>query len=194
MKVFITVSALFTEDQVRARAKQDRNEKFAKLGSDQRGKPESVMLEIQRLGGGVLSNLVEHVGDLTHRMSHHAKFEDFGFDTVSEKIPKLLRSLKSGYGFEREHKENLKNNAEYSKQSIEELNAKYDKLLNLYVKEHSKLKVYNDLQSRARSAAIYAGKQQWDDVIRNLDVLNRVLKKGEKTWNSMASQYNPNYR
>lgn len=90
---------------------------FVKLGDDQRGTPESVMIDVQFLmGGGVLNPIVEHVGDLTHRVTHLVKYtpsdrlpssSELGYWMVDEKVHKCLRMLQHGYGFNREFEQNI---------------------------------------------------------------------------------------
>ena len=84
---------------------------FEELGDQQRGEPERAMLRVQfAMGGGVLNPVVEHVGDITHRMSHMVKY---GTVLGREKIIKTYDWLATRYGFEREFEENLRNNARY---------------------------------------------------------------------------------
>ena len=76
---------------------------FMAVADQQRGAPEHAMLRVQRtMGGGVLSVMVEHIGDLTHRMTEHADAGMWLEDIIQEKVKRGIRYLTSGYGFEKE--------------------------------------------------------------------------------------------
>ena len=153
---------------------------FVKLGSAQRDKPESAMLRVQHaIGGGVLSFAVEHIGDLTHRMTHMVPYENLGTEMVADKVTKILRALRNPYGFEREHLENVKNNAAYRKISYEEAKKKVDDALKAYAQEHNKLPVYNKAQWMARESAIALGEQDFYRAETFLGALERMLEKGK---------------
>jgi len=147
----------------------DAGDAFNNLASQQRGDPELAMINAQKvLGGGVMSHALEHVGDLTHRMSEKGGF--FGSEYVRPKVESVLRSLKSGYGFAREHLENMAG----SKISPESENA----VLNRYANEHSKLPVYNKNQELGRDAAIALGKKDFDTATQKLEKLDKRIKSG----------------
>jgi hypothetical protein len=96
---------------------QTKLDRLREAGDTQRGIPESVMLScvknIQKFGGpAMLTHLLEHVGDLSHRASRSNAISN-----VDEKVKMALRltSPKEGYmGLEEEIEYGLKNNAEYS--------------------------------------------------------------------------------
>lgn len=156
-------------------------EAFLELGDDQRGWPERAMLDVQEAnGGGVLNFVVEHTGDLTHRMTHMLKYGRSGRGYVVDKAEKVLRTLKNPYGFAREHQENLKANAEYHKKDLEQHKKNVERALNKYAQEHSKLKVYNLVQALARDAAIMLGHQMWDEAASSLQTLLRIAKNEEE--------------
>lgn len=156
-----------------------------KLASDQRGEPENFMVKLQFLiGGGVMNSAIEHVGDLTNRVGQVAKLPGWGVEAVSEKCEKSIRWLSSGYGFEREFEENITNNYlalsedkkfldkfpdedSYRKQIYNGL----DKYANL----HAKLVVYNEHQERARDAAYFLGKRDFDTTLTALRLLQKVV-------------------
>lgn len=129
-------------------------EAFTKLADLQRNKPEHAMLKLQHMGTGVMSHLLEHVGDLTHRMAHGALYNYKGEDEVQEKCEKALKYLKSEYGFAKEFFNDCKTNALTLGIPLEEYLDKYSKLLDLYMKAHDSLPVYNKLQLYAKEAAV----------------------------------------
>ena len=111
---------------------------FKALGDAQRGAPEQAMLRVQHaMGGGVLNPVVEHVGDITHRMSHMAEYDEA---LGREKVVKTYRWLTPPYGFEREFNDNLRNNASYAEISEDQLRTKVSQLLLRYAAEHAKLR------------------------------------------------------
>ena len=88
--------------------------KFSELAGAQRGEPERAMLRAQDiLGGGVMSFVIEHIGDLTHRMTTDVEYGSAGYGNVEDKVQKTLRTLNHKYEFEREHAENMRANAQY---------------------------------------------------------------------------------
>lgn len=146
-------------------------EKFMAVADMQRGAPEMAMLRVQHvMGGGVLSPVVEHVGDLVHRMTEHADVPMYLEDIIEEKVNRGLRYLTHGYGFEREMKENMRAN----KTDAEKL----DQMLLQYSKEHEKLPVYNVAHYHGREAAIALGYKDWDKAIEHLKVLKGMLDAG----------------
>ena len=156
---------------------EKRNKAFEDLAGEQRGNPEVAMLELQKaIGGGVLGNIAEHVGDLTHRMSE--KFDQVkGSPTsVASKIKSTLKTLRSDYGFEKEYLENIKNNAEFHNIPVEELLNKGNEKLAEYANEHRKLKVYNEPQKWARDAAVAIGEKNWNKAITELEKLEDLIK------------------
>jgi hypothetical protein len=144
------------------------------------------MLRVQRImGGGTSSPLVEHVGDITHRMTEHVKYDNtvLGWD----KVLKTLRWLSSTYGFERDYKENVKVNAEYRNMTAAELQAQLDIALTKYADEHAKIPVYNRAQYLARQAAIDVGRQNFKSAT---DCLQELADLGsEDAFAKAALQY-----
>lgn len=162
---------------------------FQKLGNDQRGVPENAMLQVQHvMGGGVLSGVVEHGGDLTHRMSHMARYHNALPEIMRDKVSKVLRWLTNGYGFEREYKENIVSNAHYRKMSPYVLQNGINVALDAYAKAHQALTVYNKAQWHAREVAIQVGKQQWDRAIISLRALLPMVQDND-AWTQLAFEY-----
>ena len=143
---------------------------FTAIADQQRGAPESVMLKIQHVcGGGVLNVMVEHIGDLSHRMTEHA---DRGFwlaDIIQEKVKRGIYYLDHPYGFEKEMSENMQSNSTDTE--------KLDTLLLQYANEHEKIPVYNAAQYHGREAAIALGYKDWDKSLGHLRILQNMLDK-----------------
>src|SRR5258706_203328 len=84
---------------------------FINLGHIQRGRPENAMLKVQRImGGGILNPVVEHAGDIMHRMNDGPTFKYAGYEYVKTKVELCIKYLTSSYGFVKEFKENVANN------------------------------------------------------------------------------------
>jgi hypothetical protein len=155
-------------------------ELFAELGYKQRNEPEVQMLSCQRkMGGGVLSHMIEHIGDLTHRMSESI-FSSTGdlsgtLEYVSPKVKRGLMALKNEYGFGREHNDNMISNYNVdfqngkTKLSFEDWNKEVNDMLNEYSNKHSELTVYNKAQYSAREAAVELGRLNFDKAIEHLE-------------------------
>ena len=153
---------------------------FMAIADQQRGDPEHAMLRVQfAYKGGVLSPVVEHIGDLQHRMTEHADAAMWLEDIIEEKVNRGLRYLTHGYGFEREMQENIRANDV----DVEKL----DKLLLEYAREHQKLPVYNAAHYHARTSCVAIGEQQWSTAVDHLNVLKQMLDSG--AYKRVASSY-----
>jgi hypothetical protein len=171
------------------RLPSDVIEAFQELGSLQRGDPEMAMLRIQHImGGGVLNPVVEHVGDITHRMSHAV-----GYNSVQgyDKIVKTYKWLTNAYGFEREMEQNITNNAKYRKVPREKLVKDLHAALYDYAKEHAKLPVYNKAQWLARQAAIFLGLEKFKSASDALRLLLNMCP-NQETFAQKAMEYSRN--
>jgi len=163
---------------------------FNRLGEAQRGLPERAMLDVQdKIGGGVLNPVVEHVGDLTHRMSHHVGYNATYPETIRNKTKQALYYLEHPYGFEREMQENLAVNLRSSGRNIppEEFQREIDASLARYAEEHEKLPVYNRPQWLARESAVAVGRQDWDRARQLLHELDDLAK--QDNWEELALSY-----
>jgi len=172
---------------------------FTKLADIQRGEPELAMVEAQKIyGGGVMPYALEHAGDLTHRMAERGG--RFGAEFVAPKVRRLLDSLLSDYGFEKEMLENIQSNARFHYKgdnpniSFEEYKKEYenniDKALNKYSEAHKKVPVYNRMQLAGREAAIAIGEKRYTDAIENLYIIDQAIKDG--TYKQAALEFDPN--
>jgi len=169
------------------------------IGDRQRGAPEAAMLRAKdALGSGVLSYAVEHVGDITHRMTeenrwaHTKDYPNFGYEDVRFKVRHNLDSLRSGYGFERDHNENMRDNALANGENLSEKEGLVSQRLSEYAQEHRKIPVYNDAQRHARDAAVALGDQDFAAAEGHLSALSDMLETREK-WVKEAGKFDPNY-
>ena len=155
-------------------------ESYGVMGDLQRGLPESAMVEAQKvLGGGVLSSAIEHVGDISNRMSPMHGL-DWGYDATMDKTESNLRRLKSGYGFGREFSENLVSNANYQGVDIGEYTKSVDVALKKYADAHAELPAYNKIQELARDAAVALGRKKFDEATRILEELAERISTKQK--------------
>lgn len=135
------------------------------------------MLGVQKaMGGGVLNPVVEHVGDIIHRMSHLARW---GTAHGQDKIAKTLRWLTHPYGFEREMQENMRNNAKDNGIPANQFAARMNAALLAYAAAHARLPVYNRAQWLARQAAISVGRQEWNAARTALQALAELAQTPE---------------
>jgi hypothetical protein len=181
----------------------ERNKNFNMLARSQRGEPEAAMLKVQHhtLGAGVWGMLLEHVGDLTHRMTEMIGTPGrtgFGYSNVKDKVEKALYVLNSDYGFEREFRDNLWNNYKYreSKGETRPFKELLTEIFNLgkdYARAHEKLTVYNYVQELAKESAVALGYQHFDIAREKLQKLDDILQQGREAWIEEASKYNRGY-
>ena len=108
----------------------------------QRGAPEQRMLEFQRAtGGGLLGHSAEHIGDLIHRLNQEGG--RFGTEFVEPKVRSQLRGLTHGYGYEREHLEQMRSNAAHMGVDFEEHMERVRAAGQVYTAAHEQVPVYN---------------------------------------------------
>ncbi len=170
-------------------------EQFEALGNQQRGKPESAMLDATSHHSGAWSWLLEHVGDLTHRMTENLTGTggtltgDGGFGASKPKIERAFNFLTEGQfgrSIEEAHEQNIVNNAKISKQTDAEFRATLKENGEKYAQEHAKLPVFNEVQQRSRDAAIALGKQDFETATEHITWLKNLVDQGEDAWNKAA--------
>jgi len=124
-------------------------------------------------GNGPLRYLVEHVGDITHRMSEkYATWSGgMGVEYVEPKVRSSINIL------------NVKPDMDDLKRFPDMPQLKE------YAKEHSKLVVYNDAQRLARDAAVDIGNRDFDGAKAKLQKLYDMIQ--NETYISEASKYSP---
>ena len=157
------------------------------VASHQRGESEEKMLDVQHAnGGGVMSYAVEHTGDLIHRMSERSAQTGGGHAYVKSKVNGVLRVLTNPYGFMREHKENMNNNAKYREKDFDQHKAKIDQSLQEYADAHRKIPVFNEAHSLARSAAVALGEKNIQQAVAHLKRLKSYLDEGRDAWHKRS--------
>jgi hypothetical protein len=171
----------------------ERNKAFENLAKSQRGAPEIAMVRAQDAlynlkdpskagqeyqqyeSSGMYSNLLEHVGDITHRMSEMPDMQpNLGLELVTPKVMRSIERLRNPI--------DLKNMSKIP--SIPET-VKYSE-------EHSKLEVFNEMQMLARDSAVAIGNKDFDTARINLQKIADAIADG--SYASMAMEYNPDIR
>lgn len=169
-------------------------QKFHQLAELQRGTPERAMeIATAYMGGGVLATMVEHIGDLIHRMADNVDLPSAGYGAVKEKVDRAIRFLENGYlmnNFDEEMRVNFKNNAEFKGISVDEYINKLKQYLEKYVAAHKALPTYNKAQKYANNAAIAIGEIKPQEALMWVYKLKDMLKSPEE-WIKYAREYAP---
>lgn len=143
----------------------DVDARFLALGEAQRGAPEAAMLDACRaIGGGVLSHMLEHVGDLTWRMTATYPRADAGYNAVVKKAGGALLDLRQEGILRRVEAEVASNMAHRVGRgaSPERYQAEVLRALRAYADAHRALPAYNDAQAHARDAAVTLGELDFE--------------------------------
>tara|TARA_R100001129_G_C5272949_1_gene234667 strand:+ start:11 stop:1051 length:1041 start_codon:yes stop_codon:yes gene_type:complete len=168
-------------------ATNDELLEFQKIARIQRDLPETAMEKAQEAIGGVINPVIEHTGDLTHRLT-----KNFGsavgarspsqrvsalrmmHGDVAPKLDHMLRRLNYPYGFEKEFAENLIDNADYYGIPLDQYKKTVYTALQKYADEHKKIPVFNELQKLSRDAAIAVGERNFNKARRLLERLKEI--------------------
>lgn len=162
--------------------------RFRNLAYAQRKEPEEAMHKAVHLLGASdsLSYLLEHVGDLTNRMSKDLEFGYAGYDTVRDKVDHSLSTLKRP-SFEREQADYMNARAKHLGMSNKEFDLQIAKAMVEYAVAHAKLKVYNRAQKLAQLAAVEIGSWRFSSAYSDLKRLKEMLD-DEKSWWTYATE------
>jgi hypothetical protein len=162
--------------QEEALVDSERDAAFSELASAQRGEPEAAMLAAQKdvdtaaavPGYNTYTNLLEHVGDLTHRMANP---QEIG--ATYGKIENALVVLEN----------------EVDAARLEDIPVTPQ--MEAYAAAHEKLPVYNEAQRLARDAAIALGRKDFATARENLLTLKDMQDNG--IFKEEAAKYDPNF-
>ena len=119
---------------------------------------------------------LEHVGDLTHRMSENVNYYYGNYEAVKTKVYHALEYLSATKG---SWKEILNS---YPKEDLHKIVEEGE----VYSKVHADLPVYNNVQRLGRDAAVALGRRDWANYEGNLRALMDILNKGEENWRQEA--------
>ena len=164
------------------------------VGYVQRGNPETAMINATMFHSGTLSPALEHIGDLTHRLTENPEFR---YSTVLEKIEKMIKNLDRSreiwgtdmMSFIDEHEQNIKNNIKYRNVPEKEYRTTLNNLLSNYVTEHKKIPTYNEIQENAKQAAIAIGELDVDKSLNHLRFIQNELNKGQESFTKKTQEY-----
>jgi hypothetical protein len=169
----------FTSSEIETMYPHQYSEVLDSAASVQRGTPENVMLRAQRhLGGGVYPHLLEHVGDLTHRLAEGGG--TYGDEYVAPKVERALGTLRHPYGFEREMGEQIASNSKFNVERGRHPVSMDDarRLGEEYADAHEQVPVYTRPMALARSAAVALGQHRFSGAAASLVGLQRVIDSG----------------
>jgi hypothetical protein len=149
----------------------NRNAAFKGLASAQRGDPEMAMVKAQvslgklkKSGTSVLSSLLEHVGDLTHRISEYPTYQpSLALENAPPKIKKALMALRPY----RRDRMDLEDHVPSDMPELKE-----------YADAHAALPAYNDMQRHARDAAVALGNKDFNAANAHLTKLHDAISDG----------------
>lgn len=182
--------------EVHAEMPEEHKKLFAALADQQRGDPEKAMLAANHRHGGIMSPVIEHVGDITNRIAKHVSWghpaNEMAAGHANEKAARGLHYLEQTYGFQKEHEQNMRSNAQYRGIPYEEYKKDLDSKLKNYADEHRKLPAYNEPLYRAREAAVALGDQRWIDAATHLRWLKHESS-DKPSFVKKASEMDPHY-
>jgi GNAT superfamily N-acetyltransferase len=187
---------------------------FYEMGRIQRAGPESQMVEVGYRDGiqGPITALVEHVGDLTHRMGDLAigsvrgkVRKTYDYIYVFDETGDTVRGLKTvtndadfhevlideGY---RRHVMNSE--APYNPiplKTREKFVRDLEEQMGLYAQEHRTVPVYNEVQRLANDAAIAIGERRYIDAKDALGKLQRYLDEGDDAFRARMERIEPEF-
>lgn len=164
--------------------------KFLDVAKAQRSGPESIMLQIQRFTrGNILNYIVEHGGDILHRITHHADVDGSPYirsglmdiaGMGSKKIINCIRYLSQPYGFEKEMMEGLSWKAKDEGIPLEDVVKELSILLKKWGNAYASIPVHNRPQRLARDACIAVGDQNWGKAKNLFEELNSIASDPER--------------
>ena len=171
---------------------------FTDLGEAQRTLPEQQGQRVRKLTHSPVGPVMEHVGDLTHRMTERLKYkganDDMGLHYVRTKIKTALNHLKANLDdgnipYKQNHTDALESGFEHWKKNpgskdIPDTVKTFDEYkkfiqdeMSVYADAHAELKVYNRPQYLAREAAVAVGRNDPDKAIKYLEELQDLASR-----------------
>ena len=159
----------------------------------QRDKPESAMVRVQyKLGGGLMSTVIEQAGDILHRTYERININNgsFGYETVKYKVDLALKRISDLLLNKDEFRRNAVSNFANDKRSIgtsEQHLVEVKKLLKEFGDAHAELPANNELQRRVKALNVALGNLDFNSAHRELKFLNTKLV-NENTWTNFAKE------
>lgn len=165
--------------------------KFKAIATAQRTGPERTMLEIQRFtGGNILNYIVEHGGDILHRITDKVEHNDWDpeirsgrMDIMwcgSQKVARCISILSQPYGFEKEMNEGLTDKARREGRDIGEMKSELAVLLKKWGSQYASMPAYNKMQQLARDFCVDIGDQKWDSALSKIKEFHSIADDKDK--------------
>lgn len=164
---------------------------FSEIAKLQRGAAESAMYYAQELNAsGVLSEAIEHAGDIIHRMNERLVFSytENPIPPTYNKIEIVLRRLGLRYDwylgsdFQAKVSDDVKYNAKRMGIGFAQLWGELKNRLKAYRDEHAKLPTYTRGQQVAQQVCVALGEMRWEDAVDGLVEMKHYFDCGDKAW------------
>lgn len=170
---------------------EDIKSKFSTIAVAQRSGPERTMRDIQRFtGGNVINYIVEHGGDILHRITDKVEYDHLDpeirsgrMDIMwkgSQKVARCISLLAQPYGFEKELNEGLMEKAKSEGRDFAEVKSELSKLLHAWGSQYASIPVYNEVQRLARDFCVDVGEQQWNSALDKMHKLHAIAEDRER--------------
>jgi hypothetical protein len=150
------------------------------------------------MGGSDVSYALEHIGDLTHRMSERNALAggDLGYDYVKKKLREnrrinvIIGDKSYGYNsnWAKWFNDSMESNAKFMGVPVEQHMQKVKQAMQEYADAHKALPVFNRPQRLARDAAVALGEQRWIDAAKKMEELQEIVDKGPENWIKVAGE------
>jgi hypothetical protein len=207
----------FSSEEIEDMSDQQYRVTISDAAFEQRGLPESRMLQTKSAHAGIYGTLVEHIGDMSHRMGKPFSSQDpfnrsYNRHYPLEKLRIADNRINHPYGFEREHAEQIRENVDFQNldlslpenaeiaesnklggrpnpppTTVEEHTQKLADAGELYSQAHEALPVYNAPMAKARDTAVHLGRQQFNDVRADLSRIEYMLD-NQGRWDALMGQ------
>lgn len=161
----------------------------------QRGLPEQAMLDVQKaLDSPGLRTVVEHGGDIIHRMTSKYQFSTSPdpFGDVSSKLKRILKWLNDPYGFEKELGEDIAAEAKRTGKTASEIEKNVKEKLGAFGKAHAELPQFNRMHALANRANKLVGDFRFAEAENQFRELLGLIG-NEKESDSIANSIDPKY-
>jgi hypothetical protein len=158
------------------------------VAKTQKGDPEQAMLRVQEVtGGGILNVVVEHGGDIAHRIADGLyQFNDPNFlGEPLKKTKRILDLLNQPYGFEKEMMEQIRVNSEMRNISFEEALDELKIRLGEFAKAHSQIPNASPPIYLANQGNIAVGEGRFEEAAEHFSDLLKMMQDSDR-YNSEA--------
>lgn len=176
------------ESDVRPPLDERERKLMGLVAKTQKGDPEQAMLRVQKAtGGGILDVVVEHGGDIAHRIADGLfQFNDPNFlGEPLKKTKRILDLLNQPYGFEKEVMEQLRVNSEIRNIPFEQALDELKRRLGEFAKAHREIPHASQPIYLANQGNIAVGEGRFEEAARYFSDL-RTMMQDSKRYDSEA--------